>query len=287
MRTHRAAVWSAVVAVAAWSQTSRAQAPELIRAGADVTWRELRVPKPDFTPRAAELPVPPEQPQTVERSLFEPARVSPFRPEALDPLLGSFALAERLDFHRTLLNRQLGALHWDFSMASDSEFKTKYLTFSRPQTLLLRRIEDLNRLRGEGIVVQIDANTQYRAKVSINIFNPVRGSTLSLDPVNGTQGPAHKIKTGVVLDAVKAHSYVFKAGGKEFWLLYGTDVDPKTDQFAATRSLVFVHEAGLDSKAWTLAEAQLTPDRPVAVDLGGTSVTLVRASDGTLRIHGR
>ena len=152
---------------------------------------------------------------------------------------------------------------------------------------MIKRIDDLNRLRGHGVVVDADAQTHYRVKVTINIFSPVRGSTVNLDPVNGTRGPAHKIKTGEVLDQVKGHSFVFRADGKEFWLLYGTDVDPKTDQLAATRSLVFVHEAGLDSKAWPVAEAQLAPGAAISVDLGGTVLVLVRTVDGTLRIHDR
>ncbi len=238
-------------------------------------------------------------PQRPPRKLWHTPRVSPAHPSFAGPLLGSFKLAERLDAHRNLLNRQLGTQAWDISMASDPNFKVQYLALSKPDALkgspglagpgafLLKRIDDLNRLRGDGVVVDVDSQTHYRVKVSINIFNPVRGSTVNLDPVNGTRGPSHKIKTGEVLDQVKGHSFVFRAGGKEFWLLYGTDVDPKTDALANTRSLVFVNEAGLDSKAWPVAEAQLAADSAINVDLGGTGLTLVRTADGTLRIHAR
>ncbi|MBI5201990.1 MAG: hypothetical protein HY925_10420 [Elusimicrobia bacterium] len=226
-------------------------------------------------------------PQRPPRKLWHDPKVTPRQPGFVGPLLGSFKLAERLDAHRNLLNRQLGASAWDISMASDDRFKVQYLHLSKPGVSVLKRIDDLNRLRGDGVVVDADAQTHYRVKVSINIFSPVRGSTVNLDPVNGTKGPAHKIKTGEVLDQVKGHSYVFRAGGKEFWLLYGTDVDPNTDRFTTTRSLVFVNEAGLDSKAWPVSESQLALDAQVGVDLGGVLLTLVRASDGTLRIHGR
>lgn len=284
MRSHRAAVCLAVAAFAIAASVS-AEGPEAIRlsgeswAGAGIAAAGLRHRFERSWRRR-----PPRRPP---RKLFETPRLFPFQPGRVNPLIGSFKLAERLDIHRALINRQLGALAWDLSMASDSQFKVQYLTLSRPPTLLLKRIDDLNRLRGEGVVVSIDAQTHYRAKVSISIFNPVRGSTLNLDPVNGTRGPSHKIKTGELLDRVKANSYVFKANGKEFWLLYGTDVDPKTDQLAGTRSLVFVHEAGLDSKAWPIAESQLAPDAAVGVDLGGTKIALTRGSDGILRIHGR
>lgn len=286
MRTHRAAVCFAVAAIAAVSGWSGAESPEGIKgsAGQVLSGASLGTLQARRRFEKAWAGRPPQRPG---RKLFETPRISPVQSGAAGPLLASFKLAERLDYHRNLLNRQLGAQAWDISMASDPRFQTQYLTFARPGALVLKRIDDLNRLRGDGVVVAVDGQTQYRVKVSISIFNPVRGSTVNLDPVNGTRGPAHRIKTGVVLDEVKGHSVVFRADGKEFWLLYGTDVDPQTDRLAATRSLLFVREAGLDSKAWPVPEAQLAPDAATLVDLGGTQITLVRASDGTLRIHGR
>ncbi|MBI4346879.1 MAG: hypothetical protein HY553_08490 [Elusimicrobia bacterium] len=283
MRSHRAAVCLAIVVAVAAGVS--AEGPEALKASGE-SWAGAGFAATGLRHRfeKAWSARPPQRPP---RKLFETPRLYPFQPGRVNPLIGSFKLAERLDIHRALFNKQLGALAWDISMASDSEFKVQYLTLTRPQTLLIKRIDDLNRLRGEGVVVSIDGQTHYRAKVSISIFNPVRGSTLNLDPVNGTRGPSHKIKTGEILDRVKANSYVFRANGKEFWLLYGTDVDPKTDRLAGTRSLLFVHEAGLDSKAWPVGESQLAPDAAVGVDLGGTKIAVTRGSDGILRIHGR
>lgn len=289
MRTHRAAMWSAA-ALALGVTSARAQAPETVRTGAESAWAQAGLAAPAFKldiealkKRRAER----ERLRRPKRKLFRKPTISPIAPRAAGPLLGSLRLADQLDRHRTMIQRQFGALAWFMSMASDSEFKVQYLTFLRAPTLVLKRIDDLNRLRGDGVVVQIDPQTQYRVKVSINIFSPVRGSTVNLDPVNGTKGPAHKMKTGEVLDAVKANCYVFKANGKELWLAYGTDVDPKTDQLAATRSLLFVHEAGMSSKAWPVPESQLAVDQATAVDLEDTKLTLIRASDGTLKIHAR
>ena len=279
--------------------SSWAGAPEALRSQAAAGFAALRAAQPP----ASEVPaVPPlTEPRTPadeqdqppfpmpspqpERRLFETPTLFPVLPHAVGPELGSFKMADRLDGHRSLFNRQLGALAWDISMATDSKFDVKYLTFARPEILALRRVEDLDRLRGDGIVIQVDAQTAYRFKVSINIFNPVRGSTLKMEPANGTKGPSHKMSTGQVLDSVKAKSFVFKAGGKEFWLLYGTDADPKTDLLADTRSLLFVNEAGLDSKAYPIAEAAVRAGEPLGVDLGGTRIVLVRTAEGVLKIH--
>ena len=222
---------------------------------------------------------------TFESPVLTDPRLHPVQPLGVGPLVGEFVLSERLDSHRDMITKQFGSQTWDASIAGDAAFKTVYVSFRQKDKLVLRKIEDPNRLRGEGVVLQIDPQTAYRFKVSINIFNPIRGSKLTMDPVNGTQGPAHKMSTGDLLDRIKAKSYVFNANGNEYWLLYGTDVDPKTDQLADTRSFLIIHEAGTSTKAYNVAEASLAADKPTGVSLGDTQVTLVRASDGKLRIH--
>lgn len=227
---------------------------------------------------------PPMDPATpVENPLRRP-RIEAF-PQAVGPLLGVMPLTERLDSHRDLLPLRLGALDWNVSIAADSKFDAQYLTFQRGDVLILRRLKDLNELRGDGIVVKVDEKTTYRFKVSINIFSPVRGSTLNITPEAGTQGPKHAIKTGAVLDAVKRESFVFKAEGKEYWALFGTDVDPATDKLAGTHSLLFINENGLSSKAWPVAETALPEGAPTAVSLENTKLVMVRAADGRLAIH--
>lgn len=205
--------------------------------------------------------------------------------QALGRLLGGFKLADRLDTHRALFTKKLGAKDWDISMASDPKFDVQYITFRRAETIVLHRIESLSDLRGKGVEIRVDDATVYNFRVSINIFSPVRGSTLKIRPIKGTQGPKHKIKTGKVLDAVERESFVFKTGGKELWLLYGTDVDPETDAYADTRSLLFIHENGMSSKAWPVPEGSLEAGKPVLVDLGGTKIALVKTLGGDLRIH--
>jgi len=204
--------------------------------------------------------------------------------QALGRPLGSFTLADRLDSHRDLLRYKLGAKDYDVSVAGDPAFKVIYLTLRDADEIQLHRIEDLNSLRGSGVVIEVADKTFYRIKVSVNIFSPTRGSTVKIDPERGTRGPKHRTKTGKVLDAVERESYVFKTRGKEFWMLYGTDVDPETNLFADTRSFLVVHEDGLSSKAWPVAESKLPVDQAVSVDLGGTKVVMRRTSSGQLMI---
>jgi hypothetical protein len=201
--------------------------------------------------------------------------------------IGRASLPGLLDKHRDLLVKQLGAANWLISAASDAEVKNYYFRFEREQTKVYGAIGDLNRLRGEGVNITIQPGLTYNFKVSPNIFDPVRGSTLKISPVNGTQGPKHDVKTGAVLDSLKSKSYVFKAGDKELWMVHGTDVDPKTSQAAETKSLLFIHLNGLSSKAWPVAEKALEAEKAYNVDFEGTQLTLVKHADGQLSIHSR
>ncbi|MDX6769507.1 MAG: hypothetical protein SF051_08250 [Elusimicrobiota bacterium] len=219
--------------------------------------------------------------------VLQPALVpSPFAPRAgRVRVAGRVALAAQLDKQRALIARQLGARPWDVGVASDAGLRAYYLTFtpaSQPGPVTLAPLGDLNRLRGDGVNARVDSATVYNFKVSANIFSPTRGSTLHMRPVAGVSGPSHQTKTGVVLDAVKARAFVFRAGGKEFWLHYGTDVKADGTGFADTRSFLIIHENGLSSKAWPLAESALAPDAAATVDLGGTRVVLTRTSGGEL-----
>ena len=282
-----AALLAVLLPAAAWASAS----PESIRVQGERSFGGLIpvvdpvIGAPDLPPGGAldprDPPIDPDRP--LEPVLRRPG-LEAF-PQALGPALGSFPLAERLDSHRSLFRLRLGAADWDVSVAADPKFEVQYITFKNAETLILHRIKDLNDLRGDGIVARLDERTAYRIKVSVNIFSPVRGSTLKIEPEPGTSGPKHAIKTGTVLDAVKAKSFVFKADGKEFWTLYGTDVDPATDRMGTTRSLLFINEAGLSSKAWPVAESALPAGAPVAVTLEKTRIVLVRGADGMLRIH--
>lgn len=250
---------------------SSAQAPETLRAlGAEAF-------------RAAARPATPEPPR--EPVLQPHLRVLPFRPAGRMKEVARVDLAAQLDRQRALLARQLGAAPRDIGVASDAGLKNYYLTFTpagQPGPVTLAPLGDLNRLRGSGVDARVDAATVYNFKVSVNIFSPTRKSTLHIKPAQGTRGPGHETKTGTLLDAVKARASVFRAGGKEFWLHFGTDVKDDGTGLAGTRSFLIIHENGLSSKAWPLAESALTPDRAGTVDLGGTRVTLLRTSAGQL-----
>ncbi len=237
---------------------------------------------------AAAVPTP-----RVEAS-SEPVLQAPLSPTAFSPLatvgkqVARVVLAAQLDKQRALIARQLGAKPWDIGVATDASMKAYYLTFTpaaQAAPVALAPVGELKRLTDDaGVNARVDAGTVYNFKVSINLFSPVRGSTLHVKPAPGTSGPGHDVKTGVLLDAVKARSAVFKASGKEYWLQYGTDVDAKGTGFADTRSFLFIHENGTSSKAWPLAESSLRPGVAGVVDLGGTKLSLVRTAGGELLV---
>ena len=93
------------------------------------------------------------------------------------------------------------------------------------------------------------------------------------------------IKTGALIDAIRARSFVFRVRGQEFWMLYAADARPDAAGFADTRSLLFVREDGLSSKAWPLAEASLPIDSSATVDLDGLKLHLTRTAVGELIIR--
>ena len=256
---------------------------EAVRLGGEEQWRLLEASLKAIGPLRTALHQRDQSPP--RRPLLQDPRLKPLDPaEAPGRTIGSVRLPDLLDRHRTLIARQLGSLAWGISMAGDAAFKNTFLTFAREAALVIAPVGDLNRLRGDGVTVTIAPGVTYNLRVSINILDPVRGSTLKITAVNKTNGPSHEIKTGVILAALKAKSYVFKSKGKEYWLLHGTDVDPATNTLAGTRSLLFIHEEGLSSKAWPLAESSLGAGQPVSVALDDTRLVLVRDDQGGLSI---
>lgn len=215
-----------------------------------------------------------------------PQDAAPYQMQTPGPTLGRVKLAAQLDRHRDLINRVLGNSAWDISIAGDAGFKNIFLTFMQGQKLIIRPLGDLKRLRSsDGVNVEIEPGLTYNFRVSINIFNPIRGSRLILTPAQGTTGPRHEIKTGVVVDAIQARSYVFNSGGVEYWMLYGTDVDPATQKLVDSRSFLFIHEDGTNTKGWQLAESALPVNKPVSVPFGDESFLLTRTAEGELLIQ--
>lgn len=186
---------------------------------------------------------------------------------------------------RHIMTKTFGARVLDLGVASDAAFSSYFLVFTDAKSSSLAALGDLNRLRGDGVNARVDANTVYNFKVSINIFSPVRGSTLKMTPVQGTRGPQNDVKTGNLLDAIKAKSVVFKAHGQELWMLYGADAKPDASGFADTNSFLFIKEDGLSSKAWPLAASKVPVGSPVVVDLGGNKITLTLSAAGELTIN--
>lgn len=232
-----------LIAAPAFAGAGAAPGPEIIRAQAEQSFLSLPAARPSIAlPRT--LGAVERRPQEV---LTDPG-LRPADPQEIQGEVGRVALASILDKQRDVMTRQLGAGTWDIGPAGDPGFKTYFLTFRQAAKLVIAPLGDLNRLRGPGIDVRVDEKTVYNFKAQPNIFDPIRGSKLLITPVQGTVGPKHETKTGPVMDAVKARSYVFKANNKEYWVMHGTDVDPATNTLAQTRSLLFVNEAGLSSK---------------------------------------
>jgi hypothetical protein len=222
---------------------------------------------------------------------LEPVLQTPLQPMLLQPsrnpgsIVGTAVLSTLRSANRHVATRQFGARPLDLGIASDASFENKYFTFSDAKATTLAPLGDMNRLRGAGIDARIDARTVYNFKVIVNIFSPVRGSTLKMTPVQGTAGPTHDMKTGALLDAIRAKSFVFKAKGVELLLSYDADVLPDGSGFANTNSFLFTKEDGLSSKAWPLNESKLPLDTNAVVDLGGIKLTLTRTSAGQLVIR--
>jgi hypothetical protein len=266
-------------------QSGIADAAAIAAKGTADLKEKLKEREPHPVGEAETLPYPMPAPKPQEPVLQQPEIIEMEAVESLGALLGSFTLAERLDSHSDLFNLRLGGLDYDVSLASDPNFDAQYLAFRRDSTVILRKVKDANELRKKGVIVRLNDNTVYKFKVSINIFSPTRGSTLNITPESGTRGPKHKIKTGKILDAIEREAFRFKTNGKDFWLLYGTDVDPATGQLADSRSFLFIHEDGLSSKAWPVGEGRLTAGKALSVSLGNTKIALVKTLAGRLRIH--
>lgn len=232
-----------------------------------------------------------EAPASV-RSALEPAGDGPVLQPALRPRVllreqsgatyATVDLASALDKNLHVTNYRFGARALDLGVATDAGFKSFFLSFSDRDSTVLGALGDLNRLRGDGVDVRIDPATVYNFKVSINIFSPVRGSTLHMNPAQGTAGPGHDLKTGDLLDAIRARAALMSVKGEEYWVFYGRDVQPGGGGFAPTRSFLFVHMNGLSSKAWPLAESALKPETTSVVDLGGVKVTARLTADRKL-----
>ncbi len=265
----------AITTTAFLASAAAAQSVEALRFSADAALIQA-------LPQA----VHPDLLQTQEPTLQQPLNPLPIHPSrTLGPIVGNVSLPTLLSANRHIATRQFGARTLDLGIVSDAAFSGKYFAFTDSKGTSLAPVGDMNRLRGPGIDARIDASTVYNFKVIINIFSPVRGSTLKMAPVQGASGPSHEMKTGALLDAIRAKAFVFKAKGVELWLSYDADVLPDGSGFANTHSFLFTKEDGLSSKAWPLAEAKLPLNTSAAVDLGGLILTLTRTSAGELLIR--
>jgi len=225
-------------------------------------------------------------PQQASEPFLQPAlKPSPFRARAAaGEELGRLNLSAQLDRNLHVTNYRFGSRPLDLGIATDSAFKQFFFTFTDRSGSALAPIGSVSQLRGPGVDARIDASTVYNFKLKINIFNPIRGSTLEMNPTAGTNGPSQSVKSGALLDAVRARAVIFTLDGSEYWLFYGRDA-LASGVFAKTRSFLFVHMDGLSSKAWPLAESSLKADVPAVVSLGGQQVSVTLASSGELVVR--
>ncbi len=233
-------------------------------------------------------------PQAVHPDLArakDPSLQKPLQPKPLQPTKVAGAVVARvslpaiLDNNRHLLTRTFGARSLDLGIASDATFSSYALTFTEATTSRLAPLGKLNRLWNAGVNARIDENTVYNFKLLINLFSPMRGSTVKMTPVEGTRGPKNELKTGALIDAIRAHSVVLRVRGQELWLLYAADAKPDASGFADTRSFLFIKEDGLSSKIWPLAEARIPLDSSSSVALDGLTLTLTRTAADELIIR--
>jgi hypothetical protein len=265
----------ALIASAVLASPAAAQSLESLRFSADAALLQA-------LPQA----VHPDLMQAREPVIQKPLSPLPVHPSrTLGPVVGKVVLSTLMSANRHLTTRQFGARTLDLGIASDAAFSNKYFTFSDAKATSLAPLGDINRLRGAGIDARVDTSTVYNFKVIVNIFSPVRGSTLKMTPVQATSGPTHDMKTGALLDATRAKAFVFKTQSVELWLSYDADVLPDGSGFAGTHSFLFTKEDGLSSKAWPLAEAKLPLDTSASVDLGGIILNLTRTAAGELIIR--
>jgi hypothetical protein len=234
-------------------------------------------------------------PLALGEALGAPPASEPFLQPALKPSLfrasgapGSelarLNLAGQLDRNLHVTNYKFGARPLDLGLATDSGFKQFFFTFTDRVGTVLAPVGSVSQLRGPGVNARIDASTVYNFKLKINIFNPVRGSTLVMTPTANTAGASYDLKSGSLLDAVRARAVLFTLNGSEYWLFYGRDAQA-SGIFAKTRSFLFVHMDGLSSKAWPLAESALKTDAPGVVSLGDQQVSVTLASSGELVVR--
>jgi hypothetical protein len=258
--------------LAAFAPAARAQSPEFLRLDAEQSF-------------AAASPAP--LLRAASRLRESSATLQPaLQPRAAGPLKGAVlarvTLAAQLDKNLHVTSAKFGARALDLGVATDAGFKSFYLGFSDASSVALAAVGEPRALIGGGVNARIDAKTVYNFRLAVNIFDPVKGSTLEMTPVSGTAGASSSINTGSLLSAVRARAAVFDAGGAEYWLFYGRDALADGSGFAATRSLLFVREDGLSTRTWPLAAAALKTGVPASVSLGGTTVTLTLGADGVL-----
>lgn len=195
------------------------------------------------------------------------------RPAALPPrVVADVSLPPLLDRQRDLLRQRIGGDEWALGVAATRDLKTFFISFERPGVLLLAPLEKPGVLVKEGLVVEVEPDEFCAIKVDIgllDLFNPMRCVTVR---ISGTGEAPRELPVGKLLELVEKRLFAFKAGRREYRLLYATDVDPETGRPAATRSVILLREDGLGSRAWAIPESEL--GRPLLADLGETKLGL-------------
>ena len=221
------------------------------------------------------------------KPVLQPAlKPQPVRATRVGAELARVNLAAALDRNLHLKNYTLGSRALDLGVATDAAFKNYFLAFTDGAGSTLRSIGDPQKLRGEGVNIDIDASTSYNFRVEVNgvIFgDPIRDSILHITPLKG--GTNYDPTTGEIVDAIHARATVFSIDKAEYMMAYGRDVLPDGSGFAATNSFLFIRINGLSTKAWPLAESALKADAAAVVKLGDASVQLTRTSGGELIIN--
>ncbi|NNN06112.1 MAG: hypothetical protein HKL90_09460 [Elusimicrobia bacterium] len=252
-----------------------AQSSEALSAAGEANLLRFQPVLQDQVRAAADL----RDAQNVLQPALQPRAVSPFQTNSV---LTSVNLPSLLDRNLHVLTGQFGAGNKDMGLATDAGFKSFYFTFTDARGTILSPIGNPRDLINNGVDARVDSQSTYTMSVSIDIFNPVRGSTFQMTPDGNSPGQTYSMNTGQLLDDVRARAAVFSTNGVEYWLFYGRDARAGGG-FAGTRSLLFVHEDGTSTKAWPLAQSALKPGVPASVNLGG-NVVVVTLNGATLTV---
>ncbi|MBI4056728.1 MAG: hypothetical protein HY399_04175 [Elusimicrobia bacterium] len=214
--------------------------------------------------------------RTPSQSLSQP-------PVRLRKLVATVNLFQQLDKHL-----RIEKLFWLFN-------KSMYyasLTIDRGQSLFFAftpptgetLLEPDKRIGRESISVQLDPSTRYRLTLYVNIFDPM-GSKVWFAPDKGYSGPSHSVSARQLIGFLRSKAIPIPMKDDTYYLLYGSDADPKSKRLASSKSIYFLQDKGLDSKFYTIGEEKVVVGQWTQIEVGPNTVLLSRPTVDVLEVY--